>query len=92
MVTWDENKRLRNIQRHGLEFEGCEAIFDGPVVSEEDARQAYGESRINVIGWLRGAVVCMTYTERNDDIHVISLRKATSHETNRFAQRVSKEF
>ncbi len=86
MVTWDEAKRRENIRKHELDFVGCEAIFSGPVISEEDARSAYSEQRINVIGFLRGEVVFMTYTERGNDLHVISLRRATRHETKRLAQ------
>lgn len=62
MPTWDESKRLRNIKSHGLDFAGCEAVFDGPVVTWEDAREAYAEQRINLLGWLQGIVVHMTYT------------------------------
>ncbi|EXJ14875.1 hypothetical protein D779_2081 [Imhoffiella purpurea] len=64
-------------------------MFDGPVMTEEDARLAYGEQRINLIGMLHGQVVHLTYTERGDDLHIISLRKASSHETRQFARWVS---
>ncbi len=89
MPTWDEPKRLRNIKVHGLDFIGCEAVFDSPVVTWDDDRQAYGEHRINLLGWLNGTVVYMTYTERGDDPHVISLRKAEKHEIRRYAKEVS---
>lgn len=90
MVTYDEPKRQANLKAHGLDFKGCESLFDGPVVSWEDAREAYGEQRINVLGVLAGIVVHMTYTERGDDLHVISLRKAEKHEIKRFAQGFSR--
>lgn len=90
MITWDETKRRRNIRQHGLDFAGCEAMFDGPVVSWDDAREAYGEQRFNALGFLGGVVVHMTYTERGDDLHVISLRKAEKHEIRRFAQEFSR--
>lgn len=80
MVTWDESKRLSNIKVHGLDFVGCDSIFDGPVITREDDRLIYGEQRLNLIGILVGQVVHMTYTERGEDLHVISLRKATRHE------------
>ena len=89
MSTWDETKRLRNIKAHGLDFVGCEAVFDSPVVSWEDVREVYGEQRINLLGWLFGFVVHMTYTERGDEPHVISLRKAEKHEIRRYAKEVS---
>ena len=86
MVIWDESKRHLNLRNHGLDFVGCEAVFDAPVLTEDDAREAYGEQRINLLGWLRGSVVHMTYTERGGDLHIISLRKATPHEIRRFAR------
>lgn len=89
MPTWDESKRNLNIHKHGLDFVGCEAIFDAPVSITEDAREAYGELRLNAIGWLQGLVVCMTYTERDEDFHVISLREAEKHEVRRFIKEIS---
>ena len=89
MPTWDEAKRLRNIKSHGLDFIGCEAVFDSSVVSWEDDREAYGEQRLNLLGWLHGVVVHMTFTERGDEPHIISLRKAEKHEIKRYAKEVS---
>jgi uncharacterized DUF497 family protein len=63
VVTWDERKREANLRRHGLDFLGCDAVFDAPVVTAEDSRRAYGEQRINLLGWLRDRVVHMTYTD-----------------------------
>lgn len=88
MVTWDEPKRRRNIKEHGLDFAGCDAVFDHPIVTWEDAREAYGEQRINLLGWLNGTMVHMTYTERGDDMHVISLRKAEKHEIKFFITQI----
>ena len=89
MTTWDEAKRLRNIKNRNLDFAGCEAVFKYPVVSWEDAREAYGEQRINLLGLLDGSIVHLTYTERGDDMHIISLRKAEKHEIRRYAKEVS---
>jgi hypothetical protein len=91
VVTWDEQKRLANLDRHGLDFEGCEAAFDNPVVTNEDSRLDYGEQRTNLLGWLHGRIVHMTYTERGDDLHVISLREATKHEARYYFKIVSQE-
>ena len=89
MPIWDEPKRLHNVKARGLDFIGCEAVFDSPVVTWEDNREAYGEQRINLLGWLNGIVVHMTYTERGDEPHIISLRKAEKHEIRRYAKEVS---
>jgi uncharacterized DUF497 family protein len=89
VVTWDERKRRANLHDHGLDFEGCEAIFDHPIVTDEDSRVAYGEQRIHLLGWLHGRVVHMTYTERGEDLRVISLREATKHEARYYFEAVS---
>ena len=89
MASWDEPKRIRNIRVHGLDFVGCESVFDGPVVAWEDDREAYGEQRINLLGWLGGVVVHMTYIERGDEPRIISLRKAEKHEIRRYAKETS---
>jgi uncharacterized DUF497 family protein len=52
MITWDEPKRLENFRKHGLDFAGCEVVFDHPVFTQEDARDSYSEPRMNLIGWL----------------------------------------
>jgi len=91
MVTWDERKREANLRKHGLDFEECEAVFDHPVLAMEDARAAYGEQRINLLGWWQDRVVHMTYTEPGDDLHVISLREATRHEARYYFEAVSSQ-
>ncbi len=45
MLTWDETKRKLNIKSHGLDFAGCDAIWDHFTVTREDIRQDYGETR-----------------------------------------------
>ena len=89
MPSWDERKRQSNLKTHGLDFLGCELVFDGSVVTWEDDRVTYGELRINLLGWLNGIVVHLTYTERQDDLHVISLRKAEKHEIRYFITQIT---
>jgi uncharacterized DUF497 family protein len=90
IFTYDETKRLANIARHGLDFTDCDVIFDGPIHSWEDSREAYGEQRFCTLGFLNGILVHLTYTERGGDMHVISLRKAEKYEIKLFAQRFSR--
>ena len=52
---------------------------------------AYGELRINLLGWLHGVVVQMTCTERGIEPHIISLRKAGIREVRRFAQEITRQ-
>ena len=80
MVTWDEKKRLANIKAHGLDFLGCEAIWDDFTVTREDIRESYAEERLVVFGRLTGQVVVLVYTERRRGPHIISLRRAEKYE------------
>ena len=80
MPSWDEAKRQRNIKSHGLDFVGAEAIWDNFTVTREDLRQDYGESRWVTFGLLTGDVVVLVHTERNGEMHIISLRKAEKYE------------
>lgn len=90
MLTWDEAKRKQNIKNHGLDFAGCDAIWDHFTVTREDRRQDYGEARQVCFGLLTGEVVVMVYTDRLQGPHVISLRKAEKHEA-RYYRQVAKE-
>ena len=90
MLTWDEAKRRRNIKLHGLDFDGCDAIWDHFNVTREDKRQDYGEVRLVCFGQLANDVVVMVYTERPNGPHIISLRKAEKHEA-RYYREVAKE-
>jgi len=80
MPTWDESKRRRNIKLHGLDFEGADAIWDNFTVTREDIREDYGEKRLVTFGLLKGEAVVLVHTDRNDDMHIISLRRAEKYE------------
>ena len=86
MVTWDEKKRLANIKVHGLDFVGCEAIWDNFTVTREDIRKAYREQRLVVFGRLDRQVAVLLYTERRGGPHIISLRKAERYEARYYAK------
>ena len=58
-------------------------VFDGPMVLFEDQRFDYGEQRMVGIGLVSALVV---HVESDETIHVISMRKADSDETNLYYQ------
>lgn len=79
--TWDENKRQANLQKHGLDFADAEKVFSGPMVLFEDQRNDYGEQRMIGIGQLEFLVVLIVHVETDEQIRIISMRKADSDET-----------
>lgn len=78
--VWDEKKRQRNLRKHGIDFVGCQAVFDGHTLTDEDGRFDYGERRFVTIGLLEGRCVSIVHTETEDGIRIISVRKATKYE------------
>jgi uncharacterized DUF497 family protein len=90
MITWDENKRRLNLRKHGLDFVGCDAIWNHFTVTREDKRFDYGEQRLVCFGILEAVVVVLVYSERLRGPHIISLRKAEKHEAHYYRQ-VAKE-
>ena len=84
MIAWDEHKRQTNLAKHGLDFVGAEAIFEDFMLVFEDDREAYGEARYFALGIKLGRVVALVYTERGEQVRLISLRKATTHEQARY--------
>ncbi len=81
MFTWDEAKRRENFRKHGIDFVDAPKIFQGLTFTAEDDREAYGERRFLTLGLLEDQVVSVAHTERTDGIRIISIRKATKHET-----------
>lgn len=77
---WDEGKRVENLRKHGIDFVGVEAVFDGLTVTIEDDRWDYGEQRLVTFGVLESRVVAVVHTESPDVIRIISMRKATRGE------------
>ena len=85
MITWDEAKRRENIKKHGLDLADLETVFDQPMISVEDARQSYGELRVQSLGMWQGRVVFLVWTSRGDDTaHIISCRYADRKETDAY--------
>ena len=86
--TWSERKRAINLKEHGLDFIDAPRVFEGLTFSYEDDRFAYGEQRFITLGLLAGVPVSVAHTESDDEIRIISFRKATIREARRFFNEV----
>lgn len=79
--THDRKKRAANLKKHGYDFgDARQVIESGRSVTFEDNRFNYGEQRFITLGVLRGVVVVITTAETDDQIRVISMRKAERNE------------
>lgn len=79
-ITWSSAKRTANLRKHGFDFADAEQVFNGPTCTIEDHRDFGGEQRFNSTGFLGTSLVTICHTETESEIHVISMRKATSDE------------
>ena len=81
LYEWDSAKADANWRFHGVTFvQAVRALSDSFAVERTDEREAYGEERINAVGWYDGVILHVTYTERGERIRIISARRATRHE------------
>ena len=80
MFAWDEAKRLTNLRKHGIDFRDGQKIFRGFTLTAEDDRESYGECRFLTLGLLDDQVVSVAHAEQEENIRIISIRKANKNE------------
>lgn len=85
---WDQNKNNTNIKKHGIDFIDAVEMFQHPLLASIDRRRNYGEDRWVGIGILKGIIAVIVYTEDdyNDSIRIISVRKATKNESEKYKE------
>ncbi len=83
---WDTDKAAENRRKHGIDFvDAIAAIQDPNRLEEMDIRFEYQEDRTRVIGIAAGNVLLVITTTRGDDTcRIISARRATRHEEERY--------
>ena len=86
---WDEKKRLKNLDKHELDFADVEKVFEGHVVEFPDDREDYGEDRFLTLGLLGDYVVVIVNVLEEDTIRIISMRKADTDEQELYYSEIS---
>ena len=88
MFEWDEIKANQNVQKHGVSFADTFAVFEDPnAVTIEDFSQ--GEQRYVTIGMdAFGRILVVVYTWRNENIRLISARKAVRFEVKQYESEI----
>jgi uncharacterized protein len=77
---WDEQKSASTFDNRGFDFAWASRIFDGPVLESIDARNEYGEIRIQAIGATGEDILFVVYTDRDHVRRVVSARRADKRE------------
>jgi len=81
---WDDAKARANLKKHEVSFEVARRVFDDPAATDElDDSDAHGEDRV-ITGMVAGSLLTVVYTVREERIRIISARKATRREQDRY--------
>ena len=80
MTAWDENKRLKNLSNHGVDFRDLESLEWARALIFEDRRRDYDETRLIAMAPLGTRLHVVVYVERDGERRIISARKANSRE------------
>jgi uncharacterized protein len=83
---WDKDKAASNLNKHGIDFADAVSVFsDDLATTVNDDR--FEEERFITIGIdAFDRVVVVVYTWRDDEIRLISARKATRSERNQYEE------
>ena len=80
IFEWDDEKERQNILKHGIDFRTASRVFfDEARIESYDEAHSISEDRYIVIGKVH-EVLFVVYTERKENIRLISARLATAHE------------
>jgi uncharacterized DUF497 family protein len=86
VITWDEAKRLSNLAERGLDFADVTQFDFDTCATRDRGLRDYGECQEIAIGWCGLRLCRLVFVLRGDDeIRVISFRKATKQEVRRYA-------
>ena len=87
---WDENKNRINQKKHGINFEEASTVFyDDLAILFDDPEHSQEEERFILLGMSDAAnlcIVCHCYRASETVIRIISARKATKKEEERYVR------
>lgn len=89
--VWNEEKATINLKKHGVSFEEAQTVFDDYYALRIfDPDHSESEDRFLLLGMsaaLRMLVVCHCFRESDEQIRIISARKATKKENENYRRR-----
>jgi len=83
---WNRDKAAANVRKHGIDFADAVSVFsDDLAITISDER--FNEERFITIGVdAFSRILVVVYTVRDDDIRIISARKATRQERQQYEE------
>ncbi len=88
LFEWDPKKAKENVETHGVSFdEASTAFHDTLSLAIYDPLHSEQEDRFVLIGSShRNRLLVIVYTERGDNIRLISARKASKKERDQYEE------
>ena len=90
--VWDSAKAASNLRKHGVTFTEAATVFeDLNALQIFDPEHSAEEDRFVILGMsnrLRILVVCHCYRENDEQIRIISARKANPQEVEQYVRRL----
>ncbi len=85
MFEWDEDKRLLNLEKHGLDFIDAQLLFDGRKTITAPSDYPV-EARFLTIAIFDGKFHTVVWTWREETRRIISFRRARHGEERAYRQ------
>ena len=78
---FDPEKAESNLKKHNVSFADAESVFYDDLTIHQEDFDSEGETRFVAVGMdCVGQILVVIYTQRDDEIRLISARKATRNE------------
>lgn len=75
MIVWDEAKRLSNLVKHGYDFADAHLVYNNANKLEVETIRNEEPRRLAIaLVEIKSKILALVYTERGEDIRVISFR------------------
>lgn len=87
MYVWDEAKRKANLKKHGLDFKDAHLVYENPDKCTYEASRDDEYRLMDIaLAFVKGRLLTLVYTERGEDVRVISFRNASREERKRYEE------
>ena len=88
IFEWDEKKRQENIESRGVDLLFAALIFEGRVLTKEDTREDYGETRLISLGLIDDVPYVVVHTERGEKTRLITAWKGGRSDYEKYKNRI----
>jgi len=78
---WDPGKAQSNLEKHNVDFADAVGVFEDEWALTIQEQDVHGEQRFVTLGMdFLGRLLVVVYTYQDDDIRLISARRATKRQ------------